>query len=78
MKHGHYRTYDDECDECQREAHKIREFFAALDIPILNSYGMGGVLSSSVRLRGDALHDILIDEEKLKILVSKLRNKAFW
>ena len=24
------------------------------------------------------LHDIFIDEEKLKILISKLRNRAFW
>lgn len=24
------------------------------------------------------LYDILMDEEKLRVLVSKLRNKAFW
>lgn len=26
----------------------------------------------------DDLYDILMDEEKLKVLVAKLRNKAFW
>jgi hypothetical protein len=79
MKHGHYENYSNECDECQQEAKKIRDLFSMLEIPVVNSIGMKkGTLSARVTVRGQALYDILTDEEKLKILVSKLRNKAFW
>lgn len=75
-EHGPRKT--NECDVCNTEANKLRKFFSNVDIPIIKSTGMNGNLSTDVKVRGDVLRDILMDEEKLKVLVSKLRNKAFW
>jgi hypothetical protein len=45
----------------------------ALDIPVHSD-----VLSHWTEVYSVDLYDILMDEEKLKVLVSKLHNKAFW
>lgn len=46
-----------------------------LEIP----YSMGGAFyQSPPTINTFDLYDILMDEEKLRVLVSKLRNKAFW
>lgn len=79
-KHPIYRTAEhnpDECSICNQRAHAIREFFKALEIPIIKSTNQTG-LSTDVKVQGYKLYDILMDEEKLLVLVSKLRNKAFW
>jgi hypothetical protein len=78
--HNHTRpvSYEDDCEICQQKAFIIREFFRILEIPVINSKSISGAPSSDIRLNGHMLYNILMDEEKLKILVSKLRLKAFW
>jgi hypothetical protein len=49
-----------------------------LEIPIIRSTTQTGKLSTDIKVQGYKLYDILMDEEKLRVLVSKLRNKAFW
>ena len=46
-------------------AHELMEF---LEIPVA-SVGLVSIIK---------LYDILMDEEKLKVLISKLHNKVFW
>lgn len=59
------------------KAIKLMEILEIPHTPILNNLGAGKYhYTSSVKV-GD-LYDILMDEEKLKILISKLKNKAFW
>ena len=52
-----------------RKIYKIMDF---LEIPY--DFGYDGDEGMNVR----DLYDILMDDEKLRVLVSKLRNKAFW
>ena len=52
---------------------KAKEMVKILEIP---SYG--GVCWKSDTIYAIDLYDILMDEEKLRVLVFKLRNKAFW
>lgn len=54
-----------------------------IEIPYCPIYGssLDGENSqyhSTSFVRIDDLYDILMDDEKLKILVGKLKNKAFW
>jgi hypothetical protein len=79
MNHDEHDAWpNNECDVCNALPKKLRDFFVKLDIPIINSLGMNGQPSTRVKVNGKILYDILMDEEKLKVLVSKLRNKAFW
>ena len=52
-----------------RKIYKVMDF---LEIPY--DFGYDGDEGMNVR----NLYDILMDDEKLRVLVSKLRNKAFW
>ena len=52
-----------------RKIYKVMDF---LEIPY--DFGYDGDEGMNVR----DLYDILMDDEKLRVLVSKLRNKAFW
>lgn len=67
-----------ECNVCNQCADKVREFYKILEIPIIKSTTQTGKLSTDIKVQGYKLYDILMDEEKLRVLVSKLRNKAFW
>jgi hypothetical protein len=58
-------------NEKWRKANKWAKF---LDIPMWTLNGDDG----RGYVNTDDLYDILMDEEKLKVLVAKLRNKAFW
>jgi hypothetical protein len=56
-----------------------------IPVEIINSYwsangpkGSSGTQSIGGNISMYDLYDILIDEEKLKVLISKIRNKAFW
>jgi hypothetical protein len=51
---------------------KVHAMMAFLEIPCANNYVNDEFMSVL------DLYDILTNEEKLKVLVSKLRNKAFW
>ena len=80
-KHSIYRTANhnpDKCDVCNQRAIKVRSFLNKLEIPIVTSTTQTGGLSINICVRGYELYDILTDENKLKVLISKLRNKAFW
>lgn len=80
-EHPIYRTAEhnpNECDFCNQRAQKVREFFKMLDVPITTSTTQTGGLSTSINVRGYLLYDILMNEEKLRALVSKLKMKAFW
>ena len=46
--------------------------------PIIKSVDQNGQLSPDVKINGNQIYDILMDEDKLKVLISKLKNKAFW
>jgi hypothetical protein len=54
---------------------KSHEMLKVLEIPTDSS----GVVSwKPAKISSIDLYDILMDEEKLRVLVAKLRNKAFW
>ena len=76
--HQHIHPYYEECDDCQHKATKARAFFKELGVPIIRGTVQTGALTVDVKVRGILLYDILMDEEKLKTLVSKIRLKAFW
>lgn len=80
-KHLVYRTADHnprECDLCHRKAEQIRQFLDILNIPYIHSTDLNGSLSTDVKVNAYHLYDILMDEEKLKILVRTLKLKALW
>lgn len=72
-----YGLYED-CDECNNKAIRVRSMLGTLGIPYYNSTNQDGSPSPNIKISGQALYDILMDEEKLRVLISKLRNKAFW
>jgi hypothetical protein len=79
MKHEeHGSRTTNECEVCRSEGQKLRNFFAAVEIPIIKSVDQNGQLSPDVKINGNQIYDILMDEDKLKVLFSKLKNKAFW
>ena len=80
MKHEDHepRFHHDDCDDCRVEAEKTRQFFDELEIPYVHSTNPAGNKAISIKINGYKLYDILTDEEKMKILVSKLKLKAFW
>jgi hypothetical protein len=57
----------DEIEVYNAKYHKAVDLCEMLDIPT----SLGSIYV-------ETLYDILMDEEKLRVLVSKLRNKAFW
>ena len=59
----------------RKEWHKAAETMEFLDIPC-NTGGINFNMPPSVYATD--LYDILMDQEKLRVLVAKLRNKAFW
>lgn len=63
----------DENEDLNEHLNKIHHLFDFLEIPYHNS-----IITGSDHMSVFDLYDILMDEEKLRVLVSKLRNKAFW
>ena len=69
-----------QCDVCSKDPYEtelgIRQnaikLIKFLEIPYEEAYYYEKHISAT------DLYDILMDEEKLRVLVSKLRNKAFW
>jgi len=60
---------------------KAISLMKVLEIPytgILNNKTEDGKYHITSSVKVEALYDILMDEEKLKIILSKLKNKAFW
>jgi hypothetical protein len=60
----------------QVKLEKCERALEALKIPVSHRYHSSCPYSGYVRV--DDLYDILMDEERLRVLVSKVRNKAFW
>ena len=54
-------------DEIQKKFKMARELMEFLEIPV-----------SSGKVNITNLYDVLMDEEKLRLLSSKLKLKAFW
>lgn len=52
---------------------KARQLVEVLEIPCRPE-----PFGNWITVHAHDLYDVLMDEEKLKVLVSKLRNKAFW
>lgn len=59
-------------DEIKRKEDQAGKILDVLDIP----WSTGS--SAQLLVRATDLVKILTDEKKLKVIVSKLRNKAFW
>jgi len=55
------------------EREKMAEVLRLIGIPSRIDY-----FGASQPPKIEDLYDIIMDEEKLKVLVSKLRNKVFW
>jgi hypothetical protein len=65
----HFAKMAQEIKEEMEKRQRRDDLLKFLDIP----HSPGSLVISV-----DGLIDILMDDEKLKVLVSKLRNKAFW
>ena len=63
----------EESRERQLKIKKAQALFDFLEIPYHKS-----IIVDQDHMSVLDLYDILMDEEKLRVLVSKLRNKAFW
>lgn len=60
---------------------KAVSLMKVLEIPyigVLNNKTEDGKYHITSSVRVEALYDILMDDDKLKILLSRLKNKAFW
>jgi hypothetical protein len=66
---------DEREEEYLNRIKKSHQMLKILEIPT-DSNGM--VCWKPAKISSIDLYDILMDEERLKVLVSKLRNKAFW
>lgn len=64
----------DEKEE-KKQWDKAADLMKILDIPF---YAFSFPYPEEGKIKVTDLYDILMDEEKLRVLVSKLRNKAFW
>ena len=61
----------------ENEDKKVRDALKVLEIPCEPVYSQKKNFWVNA-IDSKDLYDILMDEEKLRVLVSKLRNKAFW
>jgi hypothetical protein len=57
---------------------KIRKSHEMLKVLEILTDSSGVVSWKPAKISSIDLYDILMDEEKLRVLVAKLRNKAFW
>jgi hypothetical protein len=65
-------------DETEEKVRKSKALMNILDIPYLDKTVYNTTTDDFANVCATDLYDILMDEEKLRVLVSKLRNKAFW
>ena len=57
MKHEeHGSRTTNECEVCRSEGQKLRNFFAAVEIPIIKSVDQNGQLSPDVKINGKEMH----------------------
>lgn len=65
-------------DENEEKLLKIRKSHEMLKVLEIPTDSAGIVCWKPAKVSSTDLYDIFMDEEKLKVLVSKLHNKAFW